>query len=64
MDKEVFILSPGSSQMKLTLNLIDQLFRLKGLFIPILTDISGCENFVEKLRTRLSPHRLFNMMQL
>jgi hypothetical protein len=59
--KRVFVLSPSSTQRALTLNLIDRLFSLKGLSTPILVDISGCETFLPALRTRLPPHRLFNL---
>lgn len=62
--KAVFVLSPGNTQRRLTINVIDQLFRLKGIFTPVLADISGCEVFVDELRTRLPPHRLFDMNQL
>jgi hypothetical protein len=62
--KSVFVVSPGSSQRRLTLTLIDQLFGLKGLYTPVLTDIAGCANFVDDLRTRLPPHRMFNMNRI
>ena len=62
--KSVYVLSPGSSQRQLTINLIDQLFRLKGIFTPILADVTSSEGFIDQLRTRLPPHRLFNLTQL
>ena len=62
--KSVFVLSPGPSQRDLTISVIDQLARLKGLFTPILADISNCDVFIDELRTRLPPHRLFNLNQL
>ena len=58
--KEVFVLSPSNTQRTLTLNLIDRIFALKGLFTPILVDISGCESFVPRLRTPHPPHRRLN----
>lgn len=62
--KSVFVLSPGPTQRDLTISVIDQLARLKGLFTPILADISNCDVFIDDLRTRLPPHRLFNLNQL
>ena len=62
--KEVFVLSPSNTQRALTLSLIDRIFALKGLFTPILVDVSGCQSFVPLLRTRLPPHRLFDLNRL
>ncbi|MBI4082701.1 MAG: hypothetical protein HY423_08835 [Candidatus Lambdaproteobacteria bacterium] len=62
--KEVFVLSPSNTQARTTLAVIERLYRLKGLFVPILCDVSGCESFVDDLRARLPPHRLFNLNQL
>lgn len=64
LTKSVFVLSPGPKQRDLTISVIDQLARLKGLFTPILADISNCEVFLDDLRTRLPPHRLFNLNDL
>jgi hypothetical protein len=62
--KQVFALSPANTQRALTLNLIDRIFALKGLATPVLVDVSGCESFVPALRSRLPPHRLFNLNAL
>ncbi len=64
MEKEVFVLSPGRSQGRLTINVLDQLFRLKGLFVALLVDASNAEEFIGQLRTRLPPHRLFSIGDL
>ncbi|MCZ6472594.1 MAG: hypothetical protein O6934_04070 [SAR324 cluster bacterium] len=62
--KSVFVLSPGGAQKELTINLIDQVLKLNGLFTPILADISSGEAFIDDLRTRLPPHRLFNLNEI
>ena len=62
--KDVFVISPANTQERLTISVIDQLFRLRGLAQPIFADISGCPSFVDTLRTRLPPHRLFNLQTL
>ena len=64
LQKEVVVLSPGPTQKWLTFGLIDDLFRLKGLHFPILADVSGGANFLDELRTRLPPHRLFDLTRM
>lgn len=63
-DKEIFVLSPANSQRNLTLALVDRLFALKGLFTPILIDVSNCESFVDALQSRIPPHRMFNLNEM
>jgi len=62
--KAAFVFSPINTQARLTLSVMDQLFRLRGLFVPIFVDISGCGAFEDQLRRRLPPHRLFDMNAL
>jgi hypothetical protein len=62
--KAVIVLSPSNTQQRLTMHLIDQLYRLKGIYLPILVNIAGCESFVDALLTRIPPHRLFNLNEL
>jgi hypothetical protein len=62
--KTVIVLSPSNTQQRLTMHLIDQLYRLKGIFLPILVNIAGCESFVDALLTRIPPHRLFNLNEM
>jgi hypothetical protein len=62
--KTVVVLSPSNTQQRLTMHLIDQLYRLKGIYLPILVNIAGCESFVDALLTRIPPHRLFNLNEL
>ncbi|MBI3993431.1 MAG: hypothetical protein HY342_09160, partial [Candidatus Lambdaproteobacteria bacterium] len=62
--KDVYVISPANTQERLTVSVIDQLFRLRGLFLPIFADVSGCPAFEDTLRARLPPHRLFNMSEL
>jgi len=62
--KQVFVISPANTQHRITITVIDRLFRLKGLDVPIFADISRCESFVDALRRRLPPHRLFNLNRL
>ncbi len=62
--KQVIVMSPSNTQRQLTLTLLDQLYRLKGVHAPIFADISGCGSFVDQLRTRIPPYRLFEMHTL
>jgi hypothetical protein len=62
--KAVIVLSPSNTQQRLTMHLIDQLYRLKGIYLPILVNIAGCESFVDALLTRIPPHRLFNLNEM
>jgi hypothetical protein len=62
--KSVIVLSPSNTQQRLTMHLIDQLYRLKGIYLPILVNVAGCESFVDALLTRIPPHRLFNLNEL
>jgi hypothetical protein len=62
--KQYVILSPANTQKNLTLNLIDQLFRLKGLSLTVMVDISSADSFEVELLSRVPPHRLFNMNDL
>jgi len=62
--KQVIVLSPANTQKALTLNVIDQLFRLKGLNLTVLVDTSSADSFVAELLTRVPPHRLFNLNAL
>ncbi|MFI5401057.1 MAG: hypothetical protein ACHQZQ_08415, partial [SAR324 cluster bacterium] len=62
--KQVIVLSPANTQKALTLNVIDQLFRLKGLNLTILVDTSSADSFTAELLTRVPPHRLFNLNAL
>ena len=62
--KTVIVLSPSNTQQRLTMHLIDQLYRLKGIYLPILVNIAGCESFVDALLTRIPPPRLFNLNEL
>ncbi|MDH4246350.1 MAG: hypothetical protein OEW39_00875, partial [Deltaproteobacteria bacterium] len=63
-NKRVFVLSPNNTQEKLTLSLLEQLQRLKGVTTPIFVDISGCESFADALRTRVPPYRLVDLNTL
>ncbi len=63
-DREVFVISPSNNQKNLTLSLIDQLLRLKGLFAIIFVDTSSAESFAKELRSSLPPHRVFDLNQL
>jgi len=58
------VLAPTNPQRRLALAAIDQLYRLMGVHTPILVDESGCESFLDALRTRIPPHRLFDMNAL
>ncbi len=62
--KRVFVMSPANPQRQLTLMLLEQLYRLKGLHTPIFADVSGCQSFVDQLQTRIPPHRLFELNAL
>lgn len=62
--KQVFVLAPNNTQRRLTMMLVDQLYRLKGLDAAIFADVSGCQSFVDVLRTRIPPHRLFDLTAL
>ena len=62
--KRIIVMAPGNTQRQLTMTLLDQLHRLKGVHTPIFADISGCAGFVDQLRTRIPPYRLFNMNAL
>jgi len=62
--KRVVILSPANTQKALTLNLIDQLFRLKGLYVTVMVDISSADSFAGDLLSRVPPHRLFDLTSL
>ncbi len=64
LPKTVVVLSPSNTQQRLTMHLIDQLYRLKGIYLPVLVNIAGCESFVDALLTRIPPHRLFNLNEL
>ncbi len=59
--KRVVILSPANTQKALTLNLIDQLFRLKGLYLTVMVDTSSADSFSWDLLSRVPPHRLFDL---
>ncbi len=62
--KKVIILSPANTQKNLTLNLIDQLFRMKGLYLTVMVDTSSADSFVGDLLSRVPPHRLFDLNAL
>lgn len=62
--KKAFVMSPSHTQRNLTLNLLDHLQRLKGMQIPIFIDISLCQAYVNVLRTRVPPHRLFTLSSI
>jgi hypothetical protein len=62
--KRVIILSPANTQKNLTLNLIDQLFRLKGLYLTVMVDISSADSFTHELLSRVPPHRVFDLNAL
>ena len=62
--KKAFVMSPSHTQRQLTLNLLDHLQRLKGMQIPIFIDISLCQAYVNVLRTRVPPYRLFTLSSL
>jgi hypothetical protein len=62
--KRVVILSPANTQKALTLNLIDQLFRLKGLYLTVMVDLSSADSFAGDLLSRVPPHRLFDLSAL
>jgi hypothetical protein len=62
--RRAFVISPNNTQRRLTLGVIDQLYRLKGVHTAIFVDISGCEGFVDALRTRIPPHRLLDLNAL
>ncbi|MEE8434023.1 MAG: hypothetical protein V3S64_04470, partial [bacterium] len=62
--KKAFVMSPAHTQRQLTLNLLDHLQRLKGMQIPIFIDISLCQAYVNVLRTRIPPYRLFTLSSL
>ena len=62
--KKAFVMSPAHTQRQLTLNLLDHLQRLKGMQIPIFIDVSLCQAYVNDLRTRVPPYRLFTLSSL
>lgn len=62
--KDVFVLSPNNPQRQLTLGVLDALYRLKGVHTAVFADISGCQAFLDELRTRVPPHRLFDLTAL
>jgi hypothetical protein len=62
--KAVIVISPSNTQQKLVMSLIDQLYRLKGIYLPILVNIAGCDSYVDALLTRIPPHRLFDLNEL
>lgn len=63
-NKRVFVLSPTNTQQRLTMSLIDRLYRFIGVPTPIFVDISGCESFVDELRKRIPPYRLFKLNEM
>lgn len=62
--KQVFVISPAHTQRDITLRLVDGLFALKGLYTPILVDVTGCASFLEALQSRIPPQRLFRLGDL
>ena len=62
--KGVIVLSPSNTQQKLTMHLLDQLYQLKGVYIPILVNTASCDTFIDALLTRIPPHRLFNLNEM
>ncbi|MFI5399833.1 MAG: hypothetical protein ACHQZQ_02115 [SAR324 cluster bacterium] len=62
--KQVIVLSPANTQKALTLNVIDQLYRLKGLNLTVLVDTSSADSFAAELLSRVPPHRLFDLNAL
>jgi hypothetical protein len=59
--KGVVVLSPSNTQQKLTMHLIDQLYQLKGVYLPILVNTASCDTFLDALLSRIPPHRLFSL---
>jgi len=62
--KKYIIISPANTQKALTLNVMDQLFRLKGVFLIVMVDISSADSFATDLLSRVPPHRLFDLNAL
>jgi len=59
--KQVVVMSPNNTQKQLTLMLLEQIYRLKGVHLPVLVDISSCASFADDLHAHVPPHRLFDL---
>ncbi|MDH4121775.1 MAG: hypothetical protein OEV94_08745 [Deltaproteobacteria bacterium] len=59
--KTVFVLAPLANQRAMTLGLVEQLYRLKGLFTVIWVDISNADSLADELRGWIPPHRLIEL---
>ncbi|MDH4225411.1 MAG: hypothetical protein OEW12_07175 [Deltaproteobacteria bacterium] len=61
--KEVFVISPAASQKELARGVIEQLYRVKGLFSPVFLDVSGSQALADELRVLIPPHRFFDLLK-
>ncbi len=59
--KQVFVMSPAHTQKQLTLTLIDHIHRFKGMLTPVFIDVTHCAAFINELRARIPPYRLFDL---